>query len=515
MIEECILYNQKCKILGGRNNNSLQFVDTCLRFDDLDNPSLVTNIRMTGVHIGSELLVVPQFITEVIISAEAIQSKNIKNLKVVHKDNKFKSVDCLFQNLKGVDSIDISEFDFTGVGRAEYFVYASDVKSIDFKDNKTFKPLNLSAMFQQAFKIQKLDLRNVDLQQCKDFKETFYGCDDLEEVLFDSSMDYSNGPAIMMTEMFESCLSLRYTNFGQCNFNVRQSASAFERCVRLEEIDVSGLRLAGDSELDVVLYKNTSSMFRGCRQIRKITLGNFLKSGVRKASNMFEDCVSLTDIDTENIKGLNFFDKFKSVHLSEMFQNCERLRDIDLSGFEKSAVLEMSGLFYNCESLERVQFSAIMRGVKSAECCFYKCQQIKDIHLRDTYALYQNKIQGSKIENIEFDSQKTNWKFAFCQCNSLVSVAIDTLDLYKHKNKDKNLELMFDGCSKLEIVKLPRQQLRQVSQDFGRNATFFMSLWQSIRSGQLKYIQFQDATFDIHNNVKMLRDLHWQVFGTD
>lgn len=96
----------------------------------------------------------------------------------------------------------------------------------------------------------------------------------------------------------------------------------------------------------------TTGLFSGLHKVTDIVGLQYLNtSNVTNMSNMFLDCYKLEDLDVSN------FDTGNVTDMSGMFANCSRLRSIDVSNFDTGNVKDMTRMFANCTSLTGLDVS--------------------------------------------------------------------------------------------------------------------------------------------------------------
>lgn len=102
----------------------------------------------------------------------------------------------------------------------------------------------------------------------------------------------------------------------------------------------------------VVAPDDCSGLFRGYTNVKRIDFsGNFDTSNVFKMAFMFEHCDIIEHLD------LSGFDTSRVTDMSSMFDDCGMLRTPDLSSFDTSAVMDMSYMFNDCENLYSLDLS--------------------------------------------------------------------------------------------------------------------------------------------------------------
>lgn len=105
--------------------------------------------------------------------------------------------------------------------------------------------------------------------------------------------------------------------------------------------------------------KSMYYMFENCNSLTRLDLSGFDTSAVTSMSSMFESCRSLTNFDPSG------FDTSAVTRMSSMFNGCNSLTSLDLSGFDMSAVTNTLGMFASCTSLRLITISDKMSNVLS------------------------------------------------------------------------------------------------------------------------------------------------------
>ena len=90
-------------------------------------------------------------------------------------------------------------------------------------------------------------------------------------------------------------------------------------------------------------------MFDGCNEIESIDLSGFDTSNVIDMGCLFSECHKLKEI-----KGIDKFNTSKVKGMRGMFNNCHELETIDLSGFDTSNAIDMECMFNGCNKLKKI-----------------------------------------------------------------------------------------------------------------------------------------------------------------
>ena len=84
---------------------------------------------------------------------------------------------------------------------------------------------------------------------------------------------------------------------------------------------------------------------------RKYKIEYLFKKDLTKTNHMFNDCISLKNLNLSNFNTQNVID------MSKMFNNCKSLTNLNLSNFNTQNVTNMNCMFYNCKSLTDLNLS--------------------------------------------------------------------------------------------------------------------------------------------------------------
>lgn len=160
----------------------------------------------------------------------------------------------------------------------------------------------------------------------------------------------------------------------------------------------------------------TESMFEDCTNLEEVCFGGAFHTETAKyMNNMFYNCHSLKNVDTENL------DTSKVTTMHQMFRDCHALEELDTSSFDTSKVTSMY-------------------------CMFSKCYSLEELNLQN--------FNTSKV---------TNMGYMFSACRSLEKVNVSKFDTAKVSN----MEGMFRWCDILEEPDLSGWNVSRVKNHFG------------------------------------------------
>lgn len=141
------------------------------------------------------------------------------------------------------------------------------------------------------------------------------------------------------------------TILGENNGNITIDGSSnsvasgmFQNCYSLPYVDLSNLRL-GSSQTDL------NAMFSGAHSLLSIDLGDMLvTNNTYNTASLFTNALSLQKI--------RFGKKIKISNGSYMFNQCVSLTSFDVENLDASAVTSMYSCFSNCKSLKTLDLSS-------------------------------------------------------------------------------------------------------------------------------------------------------------
>ncbi len=215
------------------------------------------------------------------------------------------------------------------------------------------------------------------------------------------------------------------------------------------------------SEITSVVCKGTlimrgsvAQLFSGLSSCEHFDLSGLDMSGVTSVNYLFNHCYKLTDQDLSqcmtwdlsNVTSMNF-----------MFDNCDSLVFVDLSGWDISGITtyEFCGNFQNCDNLQEVTMSNMTINATQTWCMFENCPKLKTVDLHGWYVPNMGYLTRmfkncSSLISVDLSGWNTpvlkSLEDMFMDCTSLVSIDLSDLDMGSVINTSR----MFRGCTKLE-----------------------------------------------------------------
>lgn len=86
--------------------------------------------------------------------------------------------------------------------------------------------------------------------------------------------------------------------------------------------------------------------------IRVIVRTNIVPSETDKVNEWFSNCTNL-----RAIRNLYYIDTGNVTDMSGMFQNCEKIQELNVTNFNTENVTNMSNMFYNCKAVQNLDLS--------------------------------------------------------------------------------------------------------------------------------------------------------------
>ncbi|MGO5282504.1 SpaA isopeptide-forming pilin-related protein, partial [Catenibacterium mitsuokai] len=160
-----------------------------------------------------------------------------------------------------------------------------------------------------------------------------------------------------------------------------------------------------------------------------------------QSSNEFGAEISFGHVykqNLESIQGMEFVDTSEVTDMSQMFNYCPRLKDLDVSNWDTSKVTDMSSMFYGCGNLKDLDVSN------------WDTSKVTDMS-----SMFEMDYSQSKLKDLDvskWDTSKvTDMKDMFKHCYSLETLDVSKWDTSKVTNMDSMFEMDYSQ-SKLKVL---------------------------------------------------------------
>lgn len=197
-------------------------------------------------------------------------------------------------------------------------------------------------------------------------------------------------------------------------------ANMFCNCKDLFKADIS--------KLDLSKVTDMNSMFFKCSNLTEVKLPKSEENEITNLSNMFMKCKEL--IKVESLAKIN---TSKVTNMKGIFNGCEKLPEIDLSGLKTNSVTNLSSMFEFCNELKSVNLQGFdTKKVTGFEAMFHRCQALKTLDLSCFNTENAENLSGMfdqcpalteiNLSNFAFKDDNVNTSWLFIECKSLTKV---------------------------------------------------------------------------------------------
>lgn len=237
----------------------------------------------------------------------------------------------------------------------------------------------------------------------------------------------------------------------------------------------------------------------------KITSAQIKVTGMKDASYLFDGCEALTEVD------LSGFDTSAVTNMQSMFSECSSLQALDLSKFDTSNVTSMACMFYQCRALKSLDLSSFDTSkVRSMRYMFssFDMQELdlskfNTSQVTDMAGMFEGCYEVKRIDLSSFDtSNVTNMSEMFLANNADIDLSgfdtskvVDMSSMFRQNHYRTNLDLssfntsnvqyinaMFNSSKSLEVLDLSGFDLGNVVEE---DISSFLPNWEG---GKLKTI---------------------------
>lgn len=298
--------------------------------------------------------------------------------------------------------------------------------------------------------------------------------------------------------VFEDYIYSHHSEVEVFDISSYNNGSVIGRVVSNSDVGTYTVYIQADGEI----FADGSSclgLFSGFSKLESIEgMEYFDTSRSTDMSNMFEGCSSLKEIDLSHIRtsydhaeGVSWYQGV--IHMDCMFKDCSSLKTLDLTSFDTIRVVTMSLMFMGCTNLESINLSSFnIQDLAVANSMFQDCHSLKELDLSSFEC-------GMKLSNV---SQM------FFNCYNLEKINLGKL------NPSGNLSSMFAACYKLKEIDVSKFSNVQYS----ANLSFMFSECYALTTLDLtnintQHVQNMRGLFSYCSNLQELK-INPDIFTT-
>ena len=290
-----------------------------------------------------------------------------------------------------------------------------------------------SGMFQSCTSLQSLDLSGWDLRKVTyigngPYTGLFYNCTALKNLNV-SNWLLNTTSSVILTSTFYNCTSLSaITGLDTWNTSKVTSTQNMFYFNKLISLDLSNWNMSANT--------NMSLMFNGCSSLKSINLTGWSNklTNITSTQQMFQSCTVLS-----SITGTQNWDLSKVTSISNMFNYCNNLTSLDLSGWNLSA----------CTSIGSSQYDGVFAstGLKDINVSNWILNTTTNYSLINIFGT-NSQLSAITGLNTWNTSKATSTQYMFQNCNKLISLDLNNWNM----SANTNMSLMFLSCSTLKSV---------------------------------------------------------------
>ena len=456
---------------------------------------IVTNFNTSNVKDMSSMFAGCSKLTE-------LDVRNFNTGKVTNMSS-------MFSSCAELTGIDLTNFNTEGVADMSGMFYGCSIlESLDLSSFNTTNVTNMQQMFDGCKAITMLDLGSFDTHIVENMKWMFNNCNSLKTIYVGNNWSTVAVESDGGWYVFTDCTSLAggsgtnysslYTAVEYAHIDDGTSNPGYFTDVKYKGKSDEPYAALSDNNTTLTFYydkdkdfrtgavsidlgwesnkstissvvfddsfanyselTSTANWFLECRNLASITgIGNLKTDNVTDMSAMFDACESLTSLDvsgfvTDNVTDmkqmfiatgltsldLSSFNTSKVKNMSEMFRECRSLTTLtlDKNKFKTDEVTTMWLMFKDCENLTSLDVSHFGTGkVTTMEGMFSGCAGITtlDVSTFNTESVLSmnSMFNGcSALTSLDLSSfnteSVTDMALMFCDCTSLQTISISS-----------------------------------------------------------------------------------------
>ncbi len=329
----------------------------------------------------------------------------------------------MFRYCRSLTNLDLSSFDTQKVtDMGSMFNACAGLKNIDLSSFNTNHRMSFNWMFGDCTSLEVLDLSNFNTSAVYNTANMFNGCTALKTIYVGD--EWNAQGVSSSTQMFKGCLSI-----------VGGAGTIYDA----NHVDKAYAHVDGGTSNPgyltylgayAVLANNTLTFYSDAKKNERAGTVYSLNQGTEapawytdgSAWNItmvvfdpsFADARPTTTndwfvtmVNLVNIEGLEYLNTSEVTNMESMFSRCEKLENIDVSGFDTRKVTTMSSMFNECNALKTLDLTNFdVSQVTNMQQMFYNCSSLTTIYAASNW-------------NEGFDESLNSWSM-FTGCTSLV-----------------------------------------------------------------------------------------------
>lgn len=295
------------------------------------------------------------------------------------------NLSAMFQGCSALTSVDLSKFNTANVIDMQYmFDGCKSLASLDVSMFNTGNVLNMCNMFSGCSSLKELDLMNFSTSNVQTMDNMFAGNSSLVWIFADSK--FSTASCTRGNGMFNGCVSL----LGAINYDASKTDYKYANCstgyfadknkgrntyVRLKNgvltFYYSYYKQSGDYGLNT--GADDPGWYSKRSQITKAVFDkSFKDQSPWTCRRWFYKAKNLTSIE-----GIENLDVSGTRNITSMFENCKKLKVLDLSNFNTPNLNIMNRVFYGCSGLTTIYASDKFQIGNQGSNVFTECDKLK------------------------------------------------------------------------------------------------------------------------------------------
>ena len=331
---------------------------------------------------------------------------------------------------------------------------ALNVKSVEFRDK--IRPVSTARWFNGFENATSINLKNLDTSRDTNMNKMFSYCKGLTK-LDVSGLDTSQ--VTDMDAMFAVCINL--SNIPVSNFNtskVKDMHSMFDSCFKLQSLDLS--------MFDTSNVTDFGYMFSGDKVMSTLHLtDNFVTEKAKDISGIFNDCEKLSNINVSNWNVSNVTSTEKA------FANNFLLKSLDLSNWDMSNCENSQMMFYSDTALTSIGNTSNwnVSKITTTHSMFEGCSKLQSLNtskwvfsnLTNADSMFSNCQVLTKLDTSNWGMGKVIYfGFLFNNCYALTSLNVSKWDT----SNANNFNAMFNECVNLTNIDVSNWKTSNVTQ---------------------------------------------------